>query len=265
MEIFVIVLSSLLALISPVGAISDRLAETTIRKQLAKAEQLDVRIDSTPSYQIARGKVDRVRIAGRGLFPFSDVRIAALEVETDPVHVDVGRLQRGRVRLVEPLGAGIRLVIREADIQRALRSPVAVEQLRKVSARFLSRREALQFQKLEVMHPQVEFLDQQRLRVQVQIREAGESKTLDIFAESGIEVVNGLQLKLVNPIVRLNGEPIAPELLKGFAEGVFERSDLRQFESSGITARVLQFKLDTDQLETAVFLQVAPSTRRSAS
>jgi hypothetical protein len=258
MEIFAIVLSSLLALISPVGTISDRLVETTLRKQLAKAEQLEVRIDSTPNYQLVSGKVDRVRIAGRGLFPVTDLRIAALEVDTDPIHLDRRRLQRGRVRLLEPLGAGIRLVIREADLQRALQSPAAIEQLRKTSARFLGRRDAGRVQKLEVIHPQIEFLDHQRLRLQVQLREAGDPKTLAIFAESGIEVVNGLQVKLIDPIVRLDGAAISPELLKGLTEGVFERSDLRQFEASGITARVLRFKLDVDQLETAIFLQVAP-------
>ncbi len=69
MEFIAILLSSLISLVSPTGLVIDKVAENTLRKQFASVERLQVRIDNTPSYQILGGRVDRIRIAGRGLFP----------------------------------------------------------------------------------------------------------------------------------------------------------------------------------------------------
>jgi hypothetical protein len=257
MEVLVILLSSLLTLISPVGIVSDRLAQSVIRKQLAGAEQLVVRIDAAPTYQLLQGKADRIRIAGRGLYPLKDVRIEALELETDPIRLDASRLGRGKTRLLEPLGTGIRLVVKAADIQRALRSPATLQQIGKMG-RFLSDRDTKRLQKVEILNPQFEFLDNQRLRLQLELREKGKQDALRIFAETGLEAIDGTRLGLVNPIVRLDSEPAPEELLRGLRNGVLERSDLKQLEKSGITARILALKLDRQQLELVVFVQIKP-------
>jgi hypothetical protein len=242
-----------------VGFVSDRLAEQAIRKQLAGAEQLQVRIDNAPTYQLLQGKVDHIRIAGRGVFPFAGVRLEALEVETDPVQLDARRLlKRGRTRLVEPLRTGVRVVIKQEDVQRALQSPAVVERLRKAGISVLNRREARRAQGYELLNPQIQFLENQRLRLQVQVREKNDPATLDIFVESGIDVVAGRRLRLIDPVIRFNNEPAPENLVKSIADGIFERSDLRQFEKSGITARILNFKLDARQMELAIFAQIAP-------
>lgn len=265
MEILVILLSSLITLISPVGVVSDRLAANAIRKQLVAVEQLQVRIDNAPSYQLAQGKADRIRIAGRGLFPLEGVRIEALEVDTDPVQIDAGRLlRRGRTRLVQPLRTGVRVVINQEDILQAFQSPTVVERLRKAGIGVLRGQQARQAQRYDLVNPQIVFLENQRLRVQAQVREQvreqDEPTTLDVFVESGIEMVAGCQLRLINPVIRLNGEAAPDNLVRAIADGVFERSDLRQLEKSGITARILQLKIDPKQMEVAAFVQVAPGT-----
>ena len=75
MEPISTVLSLLLGLIAPVGIVSDRIAENQIRKQLTRAESLQVRIDNAPTYQLLSGKLNKVRFAGRGLFVTPDIRI----------------------------------------------------------------------------------------------------------------------------------------------------------------------------------------------
>ncbi|RKH75069.1 DUF2993 domain-containing protein, partial [Corallococcus praedator] len=118
MEFLTILLSALIGLVSPVGLVADRLAEDQIRNQFDSVEDLQVRIDSVPSYRLAQGRVDRVRIAGRGLSIQPNLRIAALEVETDPIAVD---LSEG-VELEAPLQAGVRIVLTQEDLTQALRS-----------------------------------------------------------------------------------------------------------------------------------------------
>ncbi|WP_421656890.1 DUF2993 domain-containing protein [Leptothermofonsia sp. ETS-13] len=264
MEVLVILLSGLITLISPVGVVSDRLVESAIRKQLADVEQLQVRIDNAPSYQLIQGKADRIRIAGRGVFPLKGVRIEALEVETDPVHLDARRLlRRGRTRLVQPLRTGVRVVIKQEDILKAMQSSTVLDRLRRAGVSILNdgdnRRRA---QRYELINPRIELLDNQRLRLQVQVREKGDPASLDIFVESGIEVVAGRQLRLLAPIIRLNGEAAPENLLKAIADGVFERSDLRQLEKSGIIARILQLKIGNNRMELAAFVQMSEAKRR---
>jgi len=261
MEFFIIFLSSLVGLISPAGLVVDRVAENTIRKQVASVEQLQVRIDNTPSYQFLGGRVDRIRIAGRGLFPYKEVRLEALELETDPINVDLRRLQKGKPRLREPLRSGIHLIMREDDINQALQSPAAVNQLRKFGVSVLGNHQARQAQRYELIDPRIELLDNQRLRFQTTLKEARDPATLAIFFESGITVNAGRQIQLVQPIVRLNGEAVPDRVLTGIAAGVAEQLDLRRYEKSGIVARILQFKLDSKQIDVAAFIQVAPDAK----
>src|SRR4028118_555615 len=115
MELISILLSGLLIFISPAGLVIDRAAENAIRSRLEKAEQLEVRVDNAPVHQTLQGKIERLRIAGRGLWLTKDVRIDTLEVETDPLNIDLQRLRQGKPTLLleslkSPIQSGVRLV-----------------------------------------------------------------------------------------------------------------------------------------------------------
>lgn len=258
MEPITILLSTLMALISPVNGVSERLIQNAVRSQFAAVEQLQVRVDNAPNYQLVQGRVDRLRIAARGLFPIADVRLEALELETDPINLNVRRLQRGKFQIQQPLRAGMRLVIREADINRALQSPDIQKRIQKLSAEALRDRSGGKERRYELLNPQVEFLDDQRLRIQVNLRQVGEPDILQVLIETGLEVIAGRQFQLVNPIIKLDGETVPKEVLTSISNGFTEQSDLRQFEQMGITARVLQLKLDGNHIDAAAFVQFAP-------
>ena len=78
MEILTIVLSGLLSLVSSGGIFLDYVAANQIRSQIISLEEQAIRIDNSPNYQIARGKLQKVRIATRGLRIKPDLRIAFL-------------------------------------------------------------------------------------------------------------------------------------------------------------------------------------------
>ena len=46
-----------------------QLAEDALRDQVAASEEIHVRIDNVPTYQILNGRVEHLRIAGRGIAP----------------------------------------------------------------------------------------------------------------------------------------------------------------------------------------------------
>lgn len=252
MELFTILLSALLGIISPVGIVSDSVAETAIRSRLDSAEDLEVRIDNAPSYQLVQGRIDRVRIAGRGLFPVEGVRIAVLEVETDPIAINPSSLRSG-LQLDQPIQAGVRLVLNAADLDRALSSPRAAAFFRTVNLGAFG----ASSQGYQVVNPQVEFLPDQRLRLQATLQGEADDR-LAIVLESGLSVLSGRQLQFVNPALSINGEAVPPELVAIFADGISRQFDLRNYERSGITARILKLEITPSALQVAAFVRVEP-------
>lgn len=251
MELFTILLSALLGIISPVGIVSDSVAETAIRSRLDSAEDLEVRIDNAPSYQLLQGRVDRVRIAGRGLFPVEGVRIAVLEVETDPIAINPSSLRSG-IQLDQPIQAGVRLVLNAADLDRALSSPRAAAFFQTLLGAFGS-----SSQGYEIVNPHVEFLPDQRLRLQATLQGEADDR-LAIVLESGLSVLSGRQIQFVNPALSINGEAVPPEFVAIFADGISRQFDLGNYERSGITARILKLEITPSALQVAAFVRVEP-------
>jgi len=258
MEFFTILLSSLLGLLSPTGVIVDRVAEAQIRKQLVAAEQLQVRIDNAPSYQIIQGRVDRVRIAGRGLFPVQEFRIDTLELETDPITLELKKR-----RLEKPLQAGVRIVLTQNDINRALRSPFVTARLKNLGIRLLPRREARQVERYDFLNPQLTLLSQNRVRFQVELQEQGDPAKLAIVAEAEPQIISGRSLQLKNLKLWANGQRSPEPVTRAIETLILDRTDLRQLETSNITARILNFQSDPAHLEIASFLQIRPNKKEA--
>ena len=198
------------------------------------------------------GKAEKVRIAGRGLFPVKEFRIATLDVETDPIDVNLS----GKLKLDRPLQAGVHLVLTQADLNQALSSSTVTRQLRDLGIQVLDRDEVKEVQRYDFVNPQVELLPNNRIRAKVELQEQGESERLVITAESGLQMVAGSRFQLVEPQVSVDGETVPQEILGPIAEGISDRFDLRKLQSSGLTARLLKLKVvPGQQLEIAAFVR----------
>ncbi len=265
MEFLTILLSSLLAIVSPVGVVTDRLIEQAIRDRLDSAETLAVRVDNAPSYQLLQGRVNRVRIAGRGVYPVPDLRIAALEVETDAIAINPARLRQGRPQFDQPLQAGVRMVLSQEDVNQVLQSEAIAGRLQNLSFNLLGGAAAQQFQRYDIIEPQVQFLDTNRLQFQVSLQERQSGQQLELVAESGLEVVAGQQLRLVNPIVQIDGQTVPAPLLAFLIQGVEQQLNLRNLEVSGILLRILQLEVGSDEIEIAAFVRVEPALTASGN
>ena len=270
MEIITYLLSAVLGLLSTAGFFVESIARNSIRSQFDRVEQLQVRVDNVPSYQLVQGKLERVRIAGRGLWLIPEARIAALELETDAVDVNIQRLrQRGQLptaALRQPLQAGVRLVLTEADINKALQTPRINALLQNLVTRYAGPFLNQGSQRYTFVNPRVEFLANNRLRFQVELQQEGETQTdaanarkLPIILESGIAFVSGRRLQLIEPSASIDNNEIPSFLIGPLSQSLTEQFDLGQLEQSGITARLLQLKINPEQLEIAAFVRVLPS------
>ena len=259
MELITIILSSLLAIVSPVGFLVDQAAENAIRSQLYEVEELQVRVDNAPNFRLLQGKVERVRIAGRGLYPIPELRVAVLDIESDPIDVDLGSLRRGKINLNDPLQAAIHVVLNETDLNQFLKSATAADFFDDLSFDFSSPVQARDAKRYRLSNPTIDLLESNRIRLKANLEDQVLSENLDIVAEAGFGVVDGRQAQIINPQILIGGEATPPQLVEKLAEGFFQQFSLSILEESGITARVLEFGVNTEVLELAFFVKVEPS------
>lgn len=257
MEFFTILLSSLLGLVAPVGLVVDRTAENAILSQLQSADQLQVRVDNAPSYQLLQGKVERVRIAGRGLkLKQQDLRIAMFELETDPIDLEPQSLSQ-KPKLRRSLLAGVHLVLEQQDLNQALRSPKFTNILRRLEIPELSDGDDTNY---ELANPQLELLSNGRVRFQVELVAQNE-QPLVIKLESGLNVASGRQLQLVKPVAYVNQEEVTQQLTSAIAQDIGQTLDLGSLETYGLQARIIQLKVEPQRLEIVAFLGIEPSSQ----
>jgi LmeA-like phospholipid-binding len=264
MELIAILLSGITALFSFGGVVVDKNVEMAFRSQLDHVEQLQVRADNAPNYQIINGKIDKIRVAGRGLWVTKDFRIDTLEVETDPIAVDLKAIQADGQNpqassLKQPIQAGLKLKFGEEDLNNFLKSPDAIAQLQKMTTRTLGGAAAGSLNKdYQIVNPQVKFLANNRLGMKAELKDAS-GENLAVNLETGVSVSGGRKFQLLEPTATVGGTPVPPFLLAGLTAGLTERLNVDMLEQRGVTARILQFKVNPGQLELAVFVRLSGS------
>jgi hypothetical protein len=281
MEVLTIVLAGLLGIGSSGGIILDQIAQNKIRSQVISVEEQAVRIDNQPNYQVAQGKIARIRIATRGVRIKPGMRIAALEVETDPIAVKLSKLkfnsiEQLRESLVDPAGGTVKVVLTETDLNQALQSPKIKEQLQKTLNRLIASKAGSTNISYQVADLRVAMQPQNRLQVNFKLSRPSPKLSLESNSTSGtseqkkssrelaislkltLKVIDGKALQLLDPRGTVNGRPMSSRLLKGFATGISDRLNLNTLSADGILARILQLEIKEDNLQLIGFLRLEP-------
>lgn len=283
MEILTIVLSSLLSLGSGAGIVLDRITQGKISQQVISIESQAVRIDNQPNYSAVRGRLARVRLASRGVRIKPGIRIAAIDLETDPLAVKLDRLKlsnldRLRESLAAPATGAARLVFRETDLNQALQSEQVRQRLEKTLNRLIARKAGSTNISYQIADIQLDLRSGNRLQVDFKLSRprpnrlnsqtlAGTSgsqitsRELAISLELTLKVMNGTAVRLLDPQGTVNGRPMSPRLLNGFATGISDRLNLNTLEADGILARILQLEINEDNLELVSFVRLETKQR----
>lgn len=253
-----ILLASLTGLLAVPAVAVQQVAEQSLRNQIEEAETLAVRIDATPTHQFLAGQIDRVRIAGRGVFIMDDVRIDLLDVETDAVDLNLTKLRQGEIALDRPLRAVIRLRLTVDDINQALQSPIVTDSLQDLSLNALGEETIGGLNRSDVVNAQFVVPAPGRVQIATQLQEQGTGQALAIRLGVGVAIANGYQLQFSNPELMANGEAFPNDLLEALVDGISQEFTLRNLEPAGITARLLELKIEVDQVQMVAFVQIDP-------
>ena len=279
MEILTIVLSGLLSLASSTGIIADSVAASKINSQIISVEQQRVRIDNSPSYSVARGKLQKVRVATRGVRIKPDLRIEAFELETDRVDLNLAKLDLDRIdalkaALNQPFQGALRLVVTEADLNRALQSPEILAQIQQTLNRLIASKAGSTNIAYQLLDLNLELHPNNRLGINMKlvrptssfesVKPTGNDRAIKreliMNLQVGIAVNEGKTISLIEPEGIVNGRPMSSRLLNGFAVGISERLNLDVLEQDGILARILQLEIGGDKVELASFLKLETKT-----
>jgi hypothetical protein len=280
MEILTIVLAGLLGIGSSGGIALDQIAQGKIRSQVISVEQQAVRIDNQPNYRAAQGKVARVRIASRGVRIQPGIRIASLDLETDPLAVKLAKIKLGNIdqlreSLTAPAAGAVKVVLTEKDLNQALQSPEIQTQLQNTLNRLIVSRAGSTNISYQLSDIQLKLRPKNRLQVSLKLsrprpknlnlkssstpgtyRAKNPSRELAISLELALKVINGKQVRLLDPQGTVNGRPMSSRLLNGFATGISDRLNLNTLSADGILARILQLEINEDNLQLISFVRL---------
>ncbi|MFN9649316.1 MAG: DUF2993 domain-containing protein [Pseudanabaena sp.] len=260
MELFAGLLTTVLGIAGAPGIAIDKIATDFLRGQIVRADVLEVRVDNAPNYQILLGNVDRIRVAGRGVYVLEFLRIDAIDLETDPISIDPNVLQSGKVFLRRPLQATVRVVLRSEDINNALRSPTSQSAFKNRSIDISGTKKG-KAETLDLVNPEVTFLEGDRIRLSAFLQsQPTPSKPkpipLNVSVNAELKTIGGTRLQIINPRIELEGTPIPEKIANVFAQGLNRVLDLRQLESKGIMARVLKLELTEGKMQVIGFAKM---------
>jgi LmeA-like phospholipid-binding len=260
-ELITALLTGLLSALSLGGIVADKATESAIASQVNRVENIQVRIDNAPSFQILNGKADRVRMSAKGLWLTKELRIDGFELETDPISIDPKLLQGDLAKLQlaslpRPLQAGVKISLTESDLNKALKSVEVLNRVQEIVSRGLAVFGGSAGIMYKVENPQVRFLTGNRLGFQMSLTDGANSKNrLDLDLETGVEISGGRKIKLTNTQGMVNRIPLPGFVLQSIIDGVNNQADLAVLESAGLTARILNVKMVDKRLDIATFVR----------
>ncbi len=261
MELITVLLSSFLSALSFGGIVADQAAAGAIKARFSKVEDVQVRIDNAPNWQIINGKVDRVRVAAKGVWLNPSIRIDSFELETDPVQVDPQKIQQlSQLKfdaLPQPLQAGFKFTVDEQDINKSLRSPAVLKQIQQVVGDGMAAFGGSMGTIYKVENPQVRFLPNSRLGMKLTLIDTAKpADQLALDLETGVKISGGRKIQLVNAQGTVNSFPLPGFVLESLADNINNRAELATLERKGLTARLLNLKVTNKKLEVATFVRL---------
>ncbi len=102
--------------------------------------------------------------------------------------------------------------------------------------------------------PKFKILDNNRLQFQIELRSDSEEKPLLIKVGTKININKGRQINLIETVVTVNEEQVAPQFVKGIIKNLNQRLDLLKLEGDGILIRILELNIKPSELEIAAFV-----------
>ncbi|MBD1935546.1 DUF2993 domain-containing protein [Trichocoleus sp. FACHB-69] len=213
-----------------------------LSSQLDEADKLEVDVEADP-LSLVQGKVDSVTIEGEGLVMQGDLRMEELEMEMTNIDINPLSAAFGKIELNKPTRASTRVVLTEADINRAFNSEYVGSMLQNQQVQVNGQPMTIDTKKVDFRLPGEGKV---ALNTTVFLRETGETKQVSFTAVPRVSA-NGQNVSLEN-VQYTEGEELSPELTKALLDKASELLNLSNFDLEGMSLRIKQLNAEAGKL-----------------
>ena len=173
--------------------------------------------------------------------------------------MDLRALQSGKFALDEPVQAASHIILDTADLNLLLKSP-RVQDLLDTLRFNLPGASDREKNRYGLGNPHIQFLAGNRVQVTIDLEDRVLEEQVEALVETGLEIVDGHQLVLIDPTVVIDNQPVPNQLLDAFLVGIDSELTLKQFEEVNVVARVLNFELQPEARDLVFFVRIDPDS-----
>ncbi|MDZ8028408.1 MAG: DUF2993 domain-containing protein [Nostoc sp. SerVER01] len=233
----------------------NKAAEIGLSSQLDEVENLDVNIKTDP-LKVVQGQVDAVTIEGEGLVMQKDLRMEEFEMQMTSVAINPLSVAFGKIELTKPTEANTRVVLTEADINRAFNSEYVRSQLQNQKISVNGQQTTIEPQHVDFRLPGDGKV---ALNASVKLVETGDNQQVAFSAVPSISA-NGKSVSLEN-VEYGESEEISPDLTKALIDQTSEILNLSNFDLEGMNLQVNQLKVEVGKLtlQAQAYVEQIPS------
>jgi hypothetical protein len=220
----------------------NKAAEIGLSSQLDQADKLEVDVAADP-LSLVQGKVESVTIEGEGLVMQGDLRMEELEMEMTNIDINPLSAAFGKIELNKPTQASTRVVLTEADINRAFNSEYVGSMLQNQQVQVNGQPMTIDTKKVDFQLPGEGKV---ALNTTVFLRETGETKQVSFTAVPRVSA-NGQNVSLED-VQYTEGEELSAELTKALLDKASELLNLSNFDLEGMSLRIKQLNAEAGKL-----------------
>ncbi len=220
----------------------NKLAEVALSTQLDEAEKLEVQVKTNPT-KLARGELESLTIDGEGLVMHEGLRVEEMEMQISSIAVNPWKALMGNIQLTQSAEGTARIVLTEADINRALNSESLSDGMRNLNIYVEGKQVTIDIQRL-ACHLLAD--GKVALEANILLPETGETRAVSfttIPSISGGE--RGISLE---DIQYPEGKELSPELTKALIDKASEILNLHNFEMEGISLNIHRIDVEAGKL-----------------
>lgn len=226
-----------------------KVAEMGITSQLDEVEELNVDIRTDP-IKVLQGEVDSVTIEGKGMVIQQDLRMETLEISTDRVAIDPLSVVFGNIELTQPTTADARIVLTEADLNRALSSDFLQSKLKLLKLQYQGKPITVDIQQVKLGLPgEGKIL----IKAEFIVLEGAERKEVSAVC---MPRLNQTEQRIELEIVSAEGQGLTPELATAIFNQVTTLLDLKNFELPGMSLHLREFDIQVGQVVLCANTQI---------
>jgi hypothetical protein len=234
----------------------NKIAELALSTQLEEAERLNVQVKTDPS-KLAQGELESLTIDGEGLVMQKGLRVQQMEIKMNSIAVSPLKALLGNIELTKPTEGAARIVLNQADINRAFNSQIFSTCLGNLSIDSDGKR-----LRVDTQHVDCQLLADGKIAIDaaIQVQQTGEAQKVSFSATPRISP-SGRGVFLEN-VQYAPAQEASLELIEALVEQASQILNLSNFAMEGISLEIhhLNVEAGTIILQATAQIKQFPSS-----